>query len=101
MATAPGTTAPATRWRNGDGREALLEPGRAERFEIDVGVTSNLFRRGHRIRLEVSSSNLPRFDRNPNSGKPFGSDTELLGARQTVLHDAEHPSHLLLPVIPR
>jgi hypothetical protein len=89
------------RWRHGDGREALLEPGRVERFEIDVGVTANLFRRGHRIRLEVSSSNFPRFDRNPNSGKPWGTDTEMLPARQTVVHDAARPSHLLLPVIPR
>ena len=55
----------------------------------------------HRIRLEVSSSNFPRFDRNPNSGKPFGTDTELLSAKQTLLHDRDHVSHLVLPVIPR
>ena len=89
------------RYRNGMERPALLGPGQAQRFEIDLWVTSSLFKRGHRIRLEVSSSNFPRFDRNPNSGKPFGTDTELLSARQTILHDAEHPSHLLLPVIPR
>ena len=82
-------------------KEALLEPGKAEQFEIDLWVTSNLFKRGHRIRLEVSSSNFPRFDRNPNSGKPFGTDTELLSAKQTIFHDAEHPSQLVLPVIPR
>lgn len=80
---------------------ALLEPGKVARFEIDLWVTSNVFKRGHRIRLEVSSSNFPRFDRNPNSGKPFGTDTELLPARQTVFHDAEQASHLLLPVVPR
>jgi putative CocE/NonD family hydrolase len=89
------------RYRHGMETPALLEPGKAGRFEVDLWVTSNLFKRGHRIRLEVSSSNFPRFDRNPNSGKPFGTDTELLSAKQTVLHDAEHPSHLLLPVIPR
>jgi hypothetical protein len=89
------------RYRNGMEQPALLEPGKAERFEIDLWVTSNLFKRGHRIRLEVSSSNFPRFDRNPNSGKAFGTDTELLSARQTVFHDAERPSHLILPVIPR
>ena len=88
-------------YRNGMEKPTLLEPGQATRFEIDLWVTSNLFRRGHRIRLEVSSSNFPRFDRNPNSGKPFGTDTELLSARQTVLHDREHASHLVLPVIPR
>jgi uncharacterized protein len=88
-------------YRNGADKPALLEPGQATQFEIDLWVTSNLFRRGHRVRLEVSGSNFPRFDRNPNSGKPFGTDTELLSARQTVLHDRERPSHLLLPVIPR
>ena len=89
------------RYRNGPAKELLLEPGKAEPFDIDLWVTSNLFRRGHRIRLEVSSSNFPRFDRNPNSGKPFGTDTELLSAKQTIFHDAEHLSHLVLPVIPR
>lgn len=89
------------RYRKGLDKPALLKPGQAQRFEIDLWVTSNLFRRGHRIRLEVSSSNFPRFDRNPNSENAFGTDTELLAARQTILHDARHPSHLLLPVIPR
>jgi len=89
------------RYRNGMEQPALLEPGQAGRFEIDLWVTSNLFKRGHRIRLEVSSSNFPHFDRNPNSGKPFGTDTEMLAANQTILHDAEHPSHLILPIIPR
>jgi len=63
-------------------------------------VTSNVFLEGHRIRLEVSSSNYPRFDRNPNTGLPFGTDTELLKAHQTIYHDAVRPSHLILPVIP-
>lgn len=89
------------RYRRGLNQPALLKPGQPQRFEIDLWVTSNLFQRGHRIRLEVSSSNFPRFDRNPNSGRPFGTDTEMLSARQTVFHDRKHPSHLLLPVIPR
>ncbi len=88
-------------FRNGMEKPALLEPGQATRFEIDLWVTSNLFRRGHRIRVEVASSNFPRFDRNPNSGKPFGTDTELLSAKQTIFHDREHASQLVLPVIPR
>jgi hypothetical protein len=88
-------------YRNGTDKPALLEPGKATKFEIDLWVTSNLFKHGHCIRLEVSSSNFPRFDRNPNSGKPFGADTELLSARQTILHDRDHLSHLVLPVIPR
>jgi len=89
------------RYRHGLDKPALLEAGKPEQFEIDLWVTSNLFLRGHRIRLEVSSSNFPRFDRNPNSGKPFGTDTDLLTAHQTVFHEAARPSHLLLPVIPR
>lgn len=89
------------RFREGTDRPKLLEPGTIERYEIDLWVTSNVFQTGHRVRVEVSSSNFPRFDRNPNSGLPFGTDTELLTAKQTIYHDAEHPSHLLLPVIPR
>jgi putative CocE/NonD family hydrolase len=89
------------RYRNGREQATLLEPGKAERFEIDLWVTSNVFKAGHRIRLEVSSSNFPRFDRNPNTGHTFGADAELVTAKQTIFHDGEHPSHLLLPVIPR
>ena len=89
------------RYRKGLDKPALLKPRKPQRFEIDLWVTSNLFQRGHRIRLEVSSSNFPRFDRNPNSGKPFGTDTGMLSANQTILHERQYPSHLLLPVIPR
>jgi putative CocE/NonD family hydrolase len=89
------------RYRKGRGEPVLLEPGQAELFEIDLWVTANLFKRDHRIRLEVSSSNFPRFDRNPNTGHPFGVDTNVLTAKQTILHDRDHPSHLVLPVIPR
>ncbi len=77
-----------------------LEPGRAERYEIDLMVTGNTFLPGHRIRVEISSSNFPRFDRNPNTGAPIASGDTVRPARQTVLHDASHPSHILLPVIP-
>jgi len=89
------------RYRQGQDKPALLDPRKPERFEIDLWVTANLFRKDHRIRVEVSSSNFPRFDRNPNTGHDFGADTEFLSAKQTIYHDREHPSHLLLPVIPR
>lgn len=89
------------RYRNSLTQASLLEPGKPEQFEIDLWVTSNLFQAGHRVRLEISSSNFPRFDRNPNSGKPFGTDTELLTAKQTIYHDASRASRLVLPVIPR
>jgi uncharacterized protein len=89
------------RYRKGLTQAVLPERGQIQEFDIDLWVTSNLFRTGNRIRVEVSSSNFPRFDRNPNSGKAFGTDTELLAADQTVFHDREHASHLVLPVIPR
>jgi putative CocE/NonD family hydrolase len=79
----------------------LLEPGQICPFEIDLWVTSNLFLPGHCIRVEISSSNFPRFDRNPNTGLEFGRDAELIPARQTIYHDRDHPSHILLPLIPR
>lgn len=78
----------------------LVESGKTYRYEIDLWVTSNVFLPDHRIRVEISSSNFPRFDRNPNTGHPFGADAELATAVQTVYHDAARPSHILLPVIP-
>ena len=88
------------RYREGTGEEVLLTPGETYEFTVDLWVTANVFRAGHRIRLEVSSSNFPRFDRNPNTGNAFGQDTQLRVARQTVFHDDARASHLLLPVIP-
>jgi putative CocE/NonD family hydrolase len=78
-----------------------IEPGVPYVFDIDVGATSNLFQAGHRIRLEISSSNFPRFDRNPNTGQPADKETELRPALQTIFHDADHPSYIRLPIIPR
>lgn len=78
----------------------LIEPGKIYCYEIDLWVTSNVFLPGHRVRVEISSSNFPRFDRNPNTGHPFGADAELEKARQTAYHDMQHPSHIRLPIIP-
>jgi len=89
------------RYRQGRTTPELLSPGAPTGIRIDLGATSNLFRAGHRIRLEVSSSNFPRFDRNPNTGGVFGEDAELRRAEQTVFHDRTRPSRLILPVIPR
>ncbi|MGH2584396.1 MAG: CocE/NonD family hydrolase, partial [Dehalococcoidia bacterium] len=88
-------------YRNSSARPELLEPGRPYELTIDLLVTSNLFQAGHQIRLEISSSNFPRFDRNPNTGEPAGTACELRPAVQTVYHDGDHPTHILLPVIPR
>ncbi len=79
----------------------LIVPEKIYRYEIDLWVTSNLFKKGHRIRLEVSSSNFPRFDRNPNTGNPLGMDDQLKQAKQTIYHNEDYPSHLVLPIIPR
>ena len=89
------------RYRKGRGAAELLTPGQIEEFVIDCWVTSNLFRAGHAIRLEISSSNFPRFDRNLNTGHELGADAEMLPALQTVFHDREHPSRLVLPIVPR
>jgi uncharacterized protein len=87
------------RFRESFERPTLLEPGRIYRYEIDCWSSSNCFLQGHRIRVEISSSNFPQFDRNPNTGHPFGMDAELRPATQTVYHDARHPSHIVLPVV--
>ncbi len=76
-------------------------PGEPGVYEIDLLATSNVFAAGHRIRLEVSSSNFPRFDRNPNTGAASWETDELRPARQAVFHDPARPSHVTLPIIPR
>jgi putative CocE/NonD family hydrolase len=88
------------RYRAGRTAPSLLEPDKVYEYEIDLWVTSNVFRTGHRIRLEVSSSNFPRFDRNLNTGHEHGTDAERRQAAQTVRHDRAYPSRLRLPVVP-
>ncbi len=89
------------RYRNFEKGEQpdLIEPGRAYEYEIDLWSTSNLFQAGHRIRLTVTSSSFPRWDRNPNTGHAFGADAELAIAHQTILHDSAHPSYVVLPIV--
>jgi uncharacterized protein len=87
-------------YRDGPG-SALLEAEKQYLFKIELGPTANLFKMGHRLRLEISSSNFPRFDRNLNTGQPLGKTSELVPAFQTVFHDAQYPSHILLPVVIR
>ena len=87
------------RYLNSPDKPRLLDPGRPFEVTIDLFGTSNLFKRGHRIRLEVSSSNFPRFDRNPNTGAPFATSDEMAPALQTVFHDRDRPSSIVLPVV--
>ncbi|EFR95586.1 cocaine esterase, partial [Listeria ivanovii FSL F6-596] len=68
-------------------------------YTIDLWATSNLFRKGHQIRVEISSSNFPRFDPNPNTGESFINSTESQVANQTIYHSPEYPSHILLPIV--
>jgi putative CocE/NonD family hydrolase len=89
------------RYRAGKTTPRLLTPGHAEELTIEAGATSNVFAAGHRIRIEISSSNFPRFDRNPNTGGTFGQDAELRRAEQTIFHDAARASRIVLPVVPR
>ena len=88
------------RYRHGLEKAELAEPGKVYPLVIDAGVTSNVFLAGHSIRVEISSSNFPRFDRNPNTGRPFADETTLKKARQVIYHSRQYPSHLVLPVIP-
>ena len=88
------------RYRDSLESPKLLTPGEVYRMTIDAGVTSNVFRAGHRIRLEISSSNFPRFDRNPNTGSVAADDRVMRKAVQAVYHDRDRHSYLLLPVIP-
>lgn len=89
------------RYREGFGRQVLAEPGKVYRIEIGNMLTSNLFRRGHRIRVQITSSRLPHMDVNPNTGRAIATESELRRAAQTVYHDSDRPSHIVLPVIPR
>lgn len=89
------------RYRNSTERAELIEPGKPYKYTIDLWATSNVFKAGHRIRVYISSSNFPRFNRNLNTGEPTMKGTKMVKARQTIYHDAEHPSAIVLPIIPR
>ena len=91
------------RYRNsheGDSTE-LLEPGEVAEYRIRCYPMANVFERGHRIRVDVTSSSFPRFSRNLNTGEDVGTGTRIEVAQQTVLHTDVYPSHVVLPVIPR
>ena len=89
------------RWRESDVTPSLIEPGEVYEYTIGLWATAHSFAPGHRVRLEISSSNFDRYDRNPNTGHPFGQDAERRPAVQTVFHDATRPSHIALPVLDR
>ncbi len=86
------------RYRSGFDRESFLKPGEVVPLRIDLWSTAQVFGRGHRIAVHVTSSNDPRFDPNPNTGKPLRSDGETRPARNTIYHDRARPSRIVLPV---
>jgi uncharacterized protein len=87
-------------YRESEAKPKALEPDRVYAFHIDLWSTSNVFLKGHKIRLEVSSSNFPRFDRNLNTGKSAANDQTSVKATNTLYHDAKYPSALTLPIVP-
>jgi hypothetical protein len=89
------------RYRDSFENPTLIEQGKVYEYDIEVNPTSNVFKPGHRIRLDISSSDFPNFDRNHNTGGNDYVDATLISARQTVSHDADRPSHVVLPIIPR
>jgi putative CocE/NonD family hydrolase len=91
------------RYRHSLAEATPLEPGAVEEIRINVGGTANVFRAGHRIRLDVSSSNFPRFDANTNTGGVIAEEgaSAAVPALNRVFHDAAHPSRVLLPIVER
>jgi putative CocE/NonD family hydrolase len=89
------------RFRRGMDREVPLVPGRVERYDIDLWFTSMVFQPGHRLRVSIASALFPKYDRNLNTGGNNERDSTFVVAHQRVLHDAAHPTHVVLPVVPR
>jgi putative CocE/NonD family hydrolase len=88
------------RYRNSLSKAEMMEPGKPYEFTIEMYPTSVVFQRGHRIRLDISSSNFPRFDVNPNTGEPLNDNRRWRIAENTIYLDPQHPSHIVLPIIP-
>jgi len=89
------------RYRDSREKAELMNPGQVYKLTISLWSTSNVFKAGHKLRLEVSSSNFPRFDRNLNTGNDQSHSAQLVKATNTIYHDHEHPSALILPVVPQ
>ena len=89
------------RYRNSMSNPEPVNPGEPYLYEIDLWATSNVFKVGHKIRLEISSSNFPRFDRTPNTGTVISEESTFQPAIQSILHNFTYPSHITLPIIPR
>jgi putative CocE/NonD family hydrolase len=88
------------RYRKGADKPELLKAGEVYEFDVDMVGTANVFLPGHRLRVDITSSHFPQFDRNPNTGEPFGTSARVRVAQQTIFHTDGRASHILLPVVP-
>ena len=89
------------RFREGMDKPSLIEPGRIYAYDLDLWNTCQVYRKGHRVRLEISSSAFPKYDRNLNTGEALGKTTRMQGAAQKIYHDRQSPSYVVLPIVPR
>jgi putative CocE/NonD family hydrolase len=87
------------RFREGLDKMKLLTPNQVYEYDIELTGTANVFKPGHRIRVDITSSNFPQFDRNPNTGEPLGTSNRVRVARQTIHHGGDQSSHIVLPVV--
>jgi len=88
------------RYRDSQEKPTLMNPDQIYKVSVDLSATSNVFKKGHLLRLDVSSSNFPRYDRNLNTGAVQATSRDFVSATNTILHDAEHPSALVVTVMP-
>jgi putative CocE/NonD family hydrolase len=88
------------RYRNSPARQEMMEPARIYPLTIDTFGTANVFKKGHRIRVDLSSSNFPCFDVNPNTGEPLGQNRRTVKADNTIHHARVTPSMIILPIVP-
>jgi putative CocE/NonD family hydrolase len=89
------------RYRSSPSRAELMKPGAVYQIEIQPFPTANVFKKGHRIRVDISSSNYPHFDVNPNTGEPLGQHRAMVSADNTIYHSAQYPSHIVIPIAPK
>lgn len=89
------------RYRRSPEKPEMMKPGEVYALRIEPFPTANVFKKGHRIRIDISSSNFPRFDVNPNTGEPVGMSRRFVTADNSIFHTATRASHVVLPIVPR
>jgi hypothetical protein len=89
------------RFRDGMDKPSLIEPGKIYAYSLDLWNTCQTFKKGHKIRIQIASSAFPKYDRNPQTGEDLGKTIKLQTAEQKIYHDKAHPSHVILPLVPK